>query len=165
VTPRAIFVVSGSRALAGVPAAEEWARDILADIIYALPDGSAVVTGGGENGPDAWAIGCAASASFALDRVIYTLDGARYVNGAFANNWAAENDPRIHDRATWPLVRNARMAFDAGIKLRQGHRVAAAGFVAPWSRTRGTAHTIKHLRAAGVYAETFVCPAKFGPRW
>ncbi len=162
-TPRAILVVSGSRALAESRAAEQWVRDILADIIYALPNGSAVVAGDAD-GPDTWAVALAAHRPGALDRIVYALNGARYVNGAFANHWTAEDGPRMHDRKTWPLVRNARMAFDAGIKLRQGHRIAAAGFVDSWSRTRGTMHTMRHLRAAGLYAETFVCPVRFGSR-
>jgi len=160
---RVVLVVSGSRSLVDTPAAEEWARGVLGDIVSALPEGSAVVAGDAR-GPDAWALAIAASVPRIIHCVCYALDGSRYVNGEFSNTWARANDQRANDRKTWPLVRNTRMCLDAGVRLREGIIIAAAGFVAPWSKTRGTMHTVNRLRAEGIYAETFVCPREFGPR-
>lgn len=159
---RAVLVVSGSRALCDTPTAEEWARAILSDIVSALPDGSAVVAGDAR-GPDAWALYYAESALLDLHRVSYALDGARYIDGSFSSLWAQKDDTRAADRQTWPLVRNCALAHDAGVRRREGTLVAGAALVAPWSKTRGTMHTVNKLRAEGIYVETFVCPRELGP--
>ncbi len=58
------------------------------------------------------------------------------------------------------LARNAAMVADVA---RRGNARCVA-LLAPWSRTRGTQHTMRLAREHGIAVEVLACPAEHGPR-
>lgn len=142
-----LLVVTGSRSLAADPRAAEWARGILSDRIFALPDGSVVVTGDAP-GPDAVAQELAGSSLLSVRRVVYALDGWIWFCGERFSQWAME---ARRDR-TWPLERNRCMIRDAASRSGYARKLCLA-LVDPGSRTKGTMHTVTQARRAGLPVE------------
>ena len=170
-----ILLVTGSRALTDTPAAREWARAALTDTPAArewarealraqrTPNLSRVVAGDAR-GPDEWAH-CVWSIGAWLER--WCLDGD--VRLGLASEWWTErcwlpaDAPRPSSREAWAaraLARNQAMVEDVA---RRGNARCLA-LLAPWSRTRGTQHTLHLAREHGIPVEVLVCPAEHGPR-
>jgi hypothetical protein len=143
-----LLVVTGSRTIAADPRAEAWARGILSDRIFALPDGSVLVTGDAA-GPDAIAQEYAGSTLLAVRRAVYALDGWIHYEGERASRWTME--PPRRDR-TFPLERNIAMIRDAASRSGYARKLCLA-LVDPSSRTKGTLHTVTQARRAALPVE------------
>ncbi len=147
-----ILLVTGARALAELPAAEEWARAQITEAAARIVDGGVLVTGDAA-GPDAWALARAEglgrqSARYALDGCIYTSRGITV--------WGIRGNS--HTSRTWPLERNRVMVHHVAHRAAQGRRVQVLALRAPWARTNGTAHTITRAAEAGLVVVDKLCP-------
>lgn len=108
-----------------------------------------VVTGDAE-GPDQWANWLA---PFGYER--WCLDGRVATRPATIRRWCHEEGPPV-DRRRVPLVRNEMMVKACELRLRLGDNVLCVGFVDPASRTRGTDHTLRLARQAGIWCARYV---------
>lgn len=156
-----ILLVTGSRALNDTAAARAWAMDLLCVRIGRLPYANASVwTGGCARSPDTWAEQLARKRG--LMRVTFSLDGWIYRDGKRTDLWSpAETEPAVHDRKTWPLVRNAAMIERL---VGGGNQATVLALRAPWACTHGTEHTVELARRAGIVVEEQMCPAEHGRR-
>jgi hypothetical protein len=135
---RALLLVTGSRTLLHNAPARDWAQGLLRRAAANLPPGS-VVLQGGASGPDRWAHLAAKAAGHRV--VTFLVGGARVDTHAPARRWGASDDP---------LVRNTALV-DAAAKARDaGWLVAVMGLVDEVSETRGTDHTLRLAREAGL---------------
>lgn len=148
-----ILVITGSRALVGSGYAEA-AQRMLDATIAALPPDALLVTGDA-GGPDQWSD--ASGAIRGIERRIYALDGAVYSSRAGAVGRSEEFRLRRWDHGLedkreqkgWPLLRNRQMIRDCAREMARGAHVEAFGLRAMWSRTQGTAYTLRLAREAG----------------
>ena len=155
------LLVTGSRALTDTPAAREWARAALR--AQRTPSLSRVVAGDAR-GPDEWAHGPWSIGAW-MDR--WCLNGdVRVGLGSewwTERRWLPADAPRPSSHGEWAaraLARNAAMVADVA---RRGNARCVA-LLAPWSRTRGTQHTMRLAREHGIAVEVLACPAEHGPR-
>lgn len=137
-----ILLVTGSRALVGSDR-ERTARTMLRALVFALPDESIVVAGDAP-GPDAWAIESAMSSLLALRHRVFALDGWVY-NERRERAWQW-----THASAYTPLDRNEAMVRAVARRRAHGADVEVIGLEAPWSRTKGTAHTLRIASESGL---------------
>lgn len=158
-----VLLVTGSRALADTPQAEAWARAELAKRVTREAVDSVVA--GDARGPDEWAHEIAPPGLWCAR---WCLDGA--VLCRLASDWHEEARwlvrgvarPSSHDAwAQRALARNRAMVEHAALNP-EGVRVLA--LLAPWSRTRGTQHTMRLAREHGLPVEVLACPESYGPR-
>jgi len=149
---RYILRVTGARALADEPAAEEWAREQIATAAARIVDGGVLVTGDA-TGPDAWALARAEGLGRLTAR--YALDGCIYTGrGIIA--WGSRTSE--HTSRTWPLERNRVMVAHVAHRAAQGRRAQVLALRAPWARTNGTAHTVTRATEAGLLVAEVICP-------
>lgn len=154
-----VLLVTGSRALADTPQAEEWARAELARRITVETVDNVVA--GDARGPDEWAHEIAAKASLRHER--WCLGGAvelRHHN----LRWLPEGAPIPTTHDAWAqraLARNRAMVEHTALSP-EGVRVLA--LLASWSRTRGTQHTMRLAREHGLPVEVLTCPEAHGPQ-
>ena len=145
-----LLVVTGARALGDTPESEAWAKALLATQMALLPQGAAVLQGGAV-GPDtfarlaAQAIGLPTCSMTPSGQLFEDRDGQTYVS-----RWSAHD---VH-----PLAGNRAMVDWAARHLEIGIPVSVIGLHAPWSRTQGTAHTLRHAREAGLEVASFSYP-------
>jgi hypothetical protein len=149
-----VLLISGSRSLADVFESEQWARRLVRETIAELPRGSLVVCGDA-CGPDAYAAEYAKLRRLALHQ--FCLDGWVQGDGSPFMWWTKPVPPR-HDpaRRRWPLVRNERMVRWAATHELNTGRFALRKILAlvdPTSATRGTGHTARLAREAGLVGE------------
>jgi hypothetical protein len=139
------FLVTGSRSLAEIPGAREWATEILHRELVVADDIGPVLVTGDARGPDAWAIDVAKSIWMPYRQ--WCLDG--WIRGAGESmQWA-----KVVGRGRgWPLVRNETMVR-AVAKRASGARGIA--LIDPGSKTDGTGHTARHARAHGIVVDEF----------
>lgn len=158
-----VLLVTGSRALTDTPQAEAWACGELAKRITREAVDSVVA--GDARGPDEWAHEVAAPGIWCAR---WCLDGA--VLCSLVSNWHEEARWLVRDvvrpstREAWAqraLARNKAMVEHAAMRP-EGVRVLA--LLAPWSRTRGTQHTMRLAREHGLSVEVLVCPEAYAPR-
>lgn len=145
-----IFIVTGSRVFDDEP--DSWARacarHMLDHRIATLPEGSLVVSGGAERGPDAWATEFMKARGRAKDVRLYMLSGDVVVPSDPSHtlrSWVPA-EPRVQssDRQKWPLYRNERMIEEiADFAVKNGAHPEVFGLEALWSATRGTAYTLE----------------------
>jgi hypothetical protein len=157
--PRQVLLVTGARELARTHARTAWGVAAVGDAITALRRDALVMTGDA-TGPDTWARSEAALA--ALERWVYALDGWIYANGEPRCHWTAVTGAGRSPRR-WPLYRNERMVAEAHGFAGRGDAVTVLALVAPWSRTRGTMHTVGLAHRAGIAATILACPVELGP--
>ena len=158
-----VLLVTGARSLADDPAAEAWARGLIAEALA----GVGLLIVGDAPGPDAWASRIQRNA---MRRVwCYRTRGpnARWIDTAHCEEW-----DRLRLWSTGvsahPLDRNAAMVDaaaamrDAGVDVRvlalldgRKPRVVQPGEDRP---TRGTEHTVGLVRAAGLTVDARVWP-------
>lgn len=152
--PRAILVVTGSRWLVQSPEATRVAQALIADRVRALPPGGAVVTGDAE-GPDTWAVHLATLAvmAHAPDRVVYALDGYRYLNGRAAGRWKAPLG--LAPGTARPLARNAAMIAEVARRAAEGCRVGVLALKAAWSNTDGTGQTARRAAMERLWIDPY----------
>jgi len=158
-----VLLVTGSRALTDTPQAEEWARTELAKRIG--PATLDKVIAGDARGPDEWAH---EAAPVGIWRSRWCLDGTvRYGLGASdwtEARWLHGDAPRPSSHDAWAqraLARNRAMVEHTA-RRPEGVRVLA--LLAPWSRTRGTQHTMRLAREHSLPVEVLACPEALGPR-
>lgn len=158
-----LLLVTGSRALADGSRsdAESWAKNILRTAMAGM-DSRDVLLSGGATGPDYWA--AQESRSRGIRTIELKLDGKRYDNDKIVGEWF---DPKTAGRfsaQTWPLERN-RVLIDSAVKSRDaGWKVTVLALVAPWSKTKGTGHTLLHAGLNGLLTEEHIFEeAKFTP--
>lgn len=128
-----LVLVCGSRSLLDVPGAEARVCAILAT----LPGAPRILTGGAE-GPDQWATAWARRRG--LPWSVMRPDGVRLDDGQ-ATRWSPV--------PVYPLDRNVAMIRVVAEHARSAPALVV-GFVDPASRSRGTDHTLRHARAAGL---------------
>ena len=158
-----VLLVTGSRALSDTHAAEVWARGMLRErITREIVDS---VVAGDARGPDEWAHEVAPPGLWCAR---WCLDGA--VLCGLGSNWHEEARwlvrgvarPSSHDAwAQRALARNRAMIEHAA---RRSDGVRVLALLAPWSRTRGTQHTMRLAREHGLPVEVLTCPEAYGPR-
>jgi len=147
-----VLLVTGSRSLAGNREAERAVTYWFSDLDPMRVD---LVVAGGSHGPDMWAELEARTSSVPYER--WQLDG-RVVESErpHANRrWCPEDGPPV-DRRRVPLARNGAMVKDVARRARWGNNVVCVGFVDPNSRTRGTDHTLRLARQAGIWCARYV---------
>lgn len=152
--PPEIALVCGSRSLAGDPAAEAWARNL----IECISDHAETMVTGDAPGPDTWVRERVQKvASEHLRARIYGLGGVvmderQIVLGL----WATKDvplDPRDPRWRRWPLERNAAMVRAVALRARRDGRPGVVyALVDPRSRTQGTMHTVTLARSLGLVA-------------
>ncbi len=152
---KSLLLVTGSRALADYPEAQDWAETQLAGRI-GTGDWGVVLNGGCPLSPDAWSTDIAARAGVAW--VEYRLDGHRYGSDGKTKLWVAERSDRKKPHPH-PHERNQAMVDLGRRMLADGWRVLVLGLVAPWSKTRGTQVTIGMAQQANLPLEEPPCPA------
>lgn len=165
-----VLLVTGSRALYDTVAARDWT---FAALRLRLPgeDAPTLVVTGDARGPDQ-------AASDIVPRggpvgiAVWELDGdvTMWAPGmalGHVRHWTDEMEPACGDREAWrrwPLKRNAAMVAWCAENARDGASVRCVALLAPWSRTRGTQHTMRLAREHGLPAEVLVCPEAYAPR-
>lgn len=148
-----VLLVAGSRSLAGNREAERAVSYWFSDLDPMRVD---LIVAGGSHGPDTWAELEARTSSIPYER--WQLDG-RVIESErpHANRrWCHEEGPPV-DRRRVPLVRNEMMVKACALGVRFGEdNVLCVGFVDPSSRTRGTDHTLRLARQAGIWCARYV---------
>ena len=158
-----VLLVTGSRALSDTHAAEVWARGMLRErITREIVDS---VVAGDARGPDEWAHEIAPPglwcARWCLDGAVLCSLGSNWHEEA---RWLVRGVPRPSTSEAWvqrALARNRAMVEHAA-RRPEGVRVLA--LLAPWSRTRGTQHTMRLAREHSLPVEVLTCPEAYGPR-
>jgi DNA polymerase III epsilon subunit-like protein len=139
---RKLVLVTGSRAFDGhtsTPIVQERIRWI----VHSLDPTSDVVLNGGDVGPDRWS--SEKAKAYGVKRVELHANGQRYENDRHVGSWT--NAPRQELDRNFALVESAARAKEAGWD------VSVHGFVAPWSETNGTRHTLELARKRGLRVE------------
>lgn len=133
--PPALILVCGSRTLTTHPDARARLERVLVPLLTARP----CILTGGATGPDSWALDLARDRG--LPWAAFLPSGIRLAS-------------RGHDRwspvPVYPLARNAALVRHAASHHEAGASVLVVGAVDPASRSRGTDHTLRHARAAGL---------------
>lgn len=154
---RPVILVTGSRVLADVRGADTFVAGALA----VVGGRESLVYVGDAAGPDAWAAGWSGyhARVFGLDGTVRTWDPVLRPPARGRWDRAADGtavvpvgfDARDLELPTRrPLVRNAVMVLAATAAAeRSGARLLAVGFVAKWSKTRGTDQTLDRAARAG----------------
>lgn len=157
------MLVCGSRSLARDPEATAWAKgEIEARVRAEAPD---LLMHGAAYGPDQWAGQCAnvladegQPVPFVHEvyphglTVIWTRDPDE--TGRYCRRHPWSDSLLSHGAA--PLVRNAYMVNAMAYLAALGCRVLVLGLVDATSATRGTDHTLRLARAAGLTVERLV---------
>lgn len=159
-----VLLVTGARSLADDPAAEAWARGLIAAALV----GTDLLIVGDAPGPDAWALNETTwLMSTTLKVRCYRTHGidAGWITEPAQGQWwrvARWAEPRSMLSARYPLMRNAAMVADCKemhadsawhtvsvLALLDGRKPAV---VPPGEKrpTRGTEHTVGLARAAGL---------------
>ena len=151
------LLVCGSRSLARDPEATAWAKaEIKARMRATSPD---LVMHGAAYGPDQWAGRCVDELADEGIRVSFIHEVHAH---GLAVVWTRDPDEfgRYCRRHPWsdslllqgasPLVRNVYMVNAMAYLAALGCRVLVLGLVDATSPTRGTDHTLRHARAAGL---------------
>ncbi len=167
-----ILLATGSRLLVTNTAAMAAVGSILRGLMASSTQ-DLVLFAGDAKGPDREALDVAtelrkASAVYCLDGIVRT---AVYMKGKWwydeTQNWWNPKDPRPPSHR-WPLARNRRMVETIEHTLLQGRllatisgqepwdRALCVGFVDPESGTRGTDHTLRLARQAGIWTARYV---------
>lgn len=158
-----VLLVTGSRSLTN----NEYAYDAWLDLFRPLAVRAALVVAGDAIGPDRWALD--RSANTGNDFEEWSLDGSVYSSRSSPVCWWSASKPRPPSRR-WPLARNTAMVRHvAGLRgaietlapdnwTGPGYetRLLCVGFVDPNSRTRGTDHTLRLARQAGIWCARYV---------
>ncbi len=149
------LLVCGSRSLTRDPAGLAWVTDTLRAVLSPRPD---LLVHGGARGPDEMADAEAARVQVPDILTFYpngTLRqrrvGSLPVHATYAEyHWAdADSDPG-------PLLRNRAMVNYLLTLADVGRAVRVVGLVDATSATRGTDHTLRLARAAGLTVERLV---------
>ena len=165
-----VLLVTGARSLADDPDAEAWARGLIAAALVGVD----LLLVGDASGPDAWASRIQRDA---LRRVeCYRTHGLNigWVDTAHCEEWDRVrrwSPPRAIHSTRYPLMRNAAMVRDAAalrddplmmadvrcLALLDGRKPAV---VKPGEKrpTRGTEHTARLARAAGLTVDAQTWP-------
>jgi hypothetical protein len=158
-----VLLVTGSRALTDTPEAEAWAQDELARRITREAVRSVVT--GDARGPDEWAhpdeLGIWGVRWCLSGDVDFRLGGDWWTE----KRWLPRGTPRPSSHDAWAqraLARNRAMVTHVADCDPGNVRVLA--LLAPWSRTRGTQHTMRLAREHGLPVEVLSCPEAYGPR-
>lgn len=145
-----VLLVAGSRSLTSRGA---WCQRSVEAILRELVGSADLVVAGDAVGPDRWAMLAAHSRELDLER--WTISG--YVQRERdSSSWSPlkTNDPLVRNRT---MVEHVRDHY-----LRRGENVLCVGFVDPvprtadGRRTRGTDHTLRLARQAGIWTARYV---------
>lgn len=147
-----VLLVTGSRSLWHNREAERAVSYIFADF---NPLNIGLVVTGDAAGPDDWAQLEARTDSIPFER--WQLDGcvidSKSEHGS--RRWYSEAGSCV-DRRRLPLERNKAMVQSVAFGALFGDNVLCVGFVDPRSRTRGTDHTLRLARQAGIWCARYV---------
>ena len=156
------LLVCGSRSLTRDPEATAWAKGEIEARVRALDPATSRVISGGAPGPDRWckeAVFALRAEGIGLDLTEYLANGKRvYWQPQGAGRQVAHHgrETRWHGGDPGPLARNAFM-IDGLVRLRVvGVESVVLGLVDATSATRGTDHTLRLARAAGLTVERLV---------
>lgn len=167
-----VLLITGARSLADDPAAEAWARGLIAEALA----GVGLLLVGDAPGPDAWAaMDSGATSSLVSERVLWIYCACGPNAGAIVKwhrclwsrrQWA------LPGTSTHPLKRNAAMVADCKrfaaadptvsvLALLDGRKAAV---VKPGEKrpTRGTEHTARLARDAGLTVDARTWTPKGG---
>jgi len=163
-----VLLITGARSLADDPAAEAWARAIIAEALAGVD----LLIVGDAPGPDAWAVGSTVRYLVGEEWRGRDVECHRYITRGRDAGWVVspDDDGETTRVARWsragdshPLKRNAAMVRDA-VALRDDPLMMAdvrclalldgrkPAVVKPGEKrpTRGTEHTARLARAAGL---------------
>ena len=146
-----VLLVTGSRSLADNREAERAVSYWFSDLNPLSVD---LVVAGGSHGPDTWAELEARTSSIPYER--WQLDG-RVVESKYTysdRRWYPESEPPAGPKRL-PLERNAAMVQSVAKRALCGANVLCMGFVDPKSRTKGTDHTLRLARQAGIWTARY----------
>lgn len=167
-----VLLVTGARSLADDPAAEAWARGLIAEALVGVD----LLIVGDAPGPDAWAWEIAEGSVRERRRYCVRGDHAGDVRVSYRARSVA--DARW---ATWrwtppgssthPLARNAAMVEEASLVTRMRHGILSVLALLDGRKpakpkpgekrpTRGTEHTVGLARAAGLTVDARTWPPK-----
>lgn len=157
------LLVCGSRSLARDPDATAWAKgEVEARVRAEAPD---LIMHGAAYGPDQWAGQCAnvmadEGRPVPFVHAVYphgiTVIWTRGPDGR--GLWSGRHpwSDRLLQYDTGPFIRNAYMVNAVAYLAALGCRVLVLGLVDATSATRGTDHTLRLARAAGLTVERLV---------
>jgi hypothetical protein len=156
---KTLLVVTGSRALrsdrGGSTSSEEWAIGALENRMLHGQRPSCVAHGGAP-GPDQWTNDVASVSVPPIPCVIFRLDGWAYGPDGWVKRW------RQHEgRALSPLERNVSLIAHAAEARDKGWDVDVLGLIAPWTKTKGTDHTLGLARKCGLKVTRAECPKEY----
>lgn len=160
-----VLLVTGARSLADDPAAEAWARGLIAEALRGVD----LLIVGDAPGPDAWAWELATGVVDIRHRYWTRREHAGSIEARDAQGnlmawwtWGS--------RRTGPLDRNAAMVTDAAVYRDEGDTVSVLALldgrkpavVKPGEErpTRGTEHTARLARDAGLTVDAQTWPPK-----
>lgn len=177
-----VLLITGARSLADDPAAEAWARGLIAEALRGVD----LLIVGDAPGPDAWAWEIAEDGWLLIHDVSTRPEAMRRIHcyrirGVYRGQIVL-HDGYMHGKHfaldtigdwnrgpdTHPLRRNAAMVADAARMLRDGDNVRCLALldgrkpavVKPGEKrpTRGTEHTVGLARAAGLTVDARTWP-------
>lgn len=148
------LLVCGSRSLARDTDMLAWVTDTLRAVLSPRPD---LLVHGGARGPDEMADAEAARVQVPDILTFYPNGTLRWrrvgslpVHATYSESqWSYASDPG-------PLARNRAMVTYLADAARRGFTVRVVGLVDATSATRGTDHTLRLARAAGLTVERLV---------
>lgn len=148
------MLVCGSRSLTRDPAGLVWVTDTLRAVLSPRPN---LLVHGGARGPDELADAEAARVQVPDILTFYPNGTLRWrrvgslpVHATYSESqWSYASDPGL-------LARNRAMVTYLADAARRGFTVRVVGLVDATSATRGTDHTLRLARAAGLTVERLV---------
>ena len=149
------LLVCGSRSLITDPDGLAWVADTLRAVLSPRPD---LLIHGGARGPDELAGEEGARVGVPEMLVFYPTGRlSRCVAGTYRGEGVAHvatyTSERWRDGDPGPLVRNKAMVAHLSGLVAAGWTARVVGLVDAASPTRGTDHTLRHARAAGLTVE------------
>lgn len=145
------LLVTGSRSLARSLAAETWASRLINLAASDLPPWSVVVHGGA-TGPDTWAQEAAENHRYGLPLLTHAflVDG-RHIVTTLGRGTLHKHTARWCKSNRDPLARNRHMVeVEMPAFAGRGYTLRVLALVDAASGTRGTDHTVRLARAAGI---------------
>lgn len=147
------LLVCGSRSLTRDPAGLAWVTDTLRAVLSPRPD---LLVHGGACGPDEMADKEAARVQVPDILTFYPNGTLRQRRVGSLPVHATYGEYQWHDGDPGPLARNRAMVMYVAKLVPLGWTVRVVGLVDATSATRGTDHTLRLARAAGLTVERLV---------
>jgi|GEM_PF-4973690 len=144
------LLVCGSRSLITDPAGLAWVADTLRAVLSPRPD---LLIHGGARGPDEMADTEAARLGVPAILTLYPNGTQRYRRAGQSPLVATYRLDQWHEGDPGPLERNKAMVAHLFRLIDFGWTARVVGLVDATSPTRGTDHTLRHARAAGLTVE------------